>query len=71
LRPWRLNELGDERLEREGIHPQFRRRPSLQGDNNFEDPSLHFLDRFEARDESGHALLIHFSTHTSGAMFAT
>lgn len=34
--------------------------------HDFVDPSFHFLDRFEARDESCHASLIHFLVPTSG-----
>jgi hypothetical protein len=66
LRPWPLDELGDERLERESIHPQFRRRSALQRYHDFEDPGLHFFNRFEACDEPAHASLIHFSAHTYG-----
>jgi hypothetical protein len=53
-------------LEREGIHPQFRRRSALQRYHDFEDPGLHFFNRFEACDEPAHASLIYFSAHTSG-----
>lgn len=66
LRPGRLDELGYERLEREGIHPQFGGGSSLQDYHDFVDPSFHFLDGFEARDESCHASLIHFLVPTSG-----